>query len=529
MLFVLAFLLLAGAAGAERFKVGCYNVENLFDLKVATTEYPGYIPDTEAGWNEKMQAIKTEHIAKVLRDLDAEVVALQEVESPAALERLQKTLQRQSAAYPYYAIADGKNTTVRCALLSRYPVAEKSEIEVPGDSNRNILRVDLDVNGCPLILFVNHWKSKTGPESRRLVYARALSAAIEDVNPGTDYLLVGDFNSNYNEYKTIRAQPDLNDTGGRTGINHVLATVEDGRLVDEKQLMATGKSQRLHYNLWRELAPKRRWSVNFFGRKQTPDAFLLPAGLYDENGIAYLDNSFDKFDPRYLFENGRIYRWQRTEKGRGRHLGRGYSDHLPVYACFTDAPFQKRSEGVTCRRRPVEATIADLYDAKAGAVNFRLRRCAVIAKRGENAVIKQKDGRAIYVYKAAEKLEKGRLYHLTVKRLYRHYGNVEIKQIDGVVTIGDAPDPETFSLQDTQRDLGRRELENEVIERVSGVYRNGWFHYGDGRKIRLHFSDKSLAPEKSGPIILSNVRIGYHRHPELVVKAADQIQAAPTD
>lgn len=514
----------AGWADAKVFKVASYNVENLFDLKYAHTEYPGYIPGGPAGWNEKMFALKCRQIAQVLGDLDADVVALQEVESKAALRHLQKVLAKQKAGYPYAAITGKKETTVRCALLSRYPVAETTEIVVPGEAARNILRVDLDVGGRRLVVFVNHWKSKSGPESRRLIYAQKLSEAVEELAADADYLLVGDFNSNYNEFKTISARPRLNDTGGRTGINHVLATVADGRLVGEKQLPGGKNRRRYHYNLWREVVPERRWSVRFFGRKQTPDAFILPAGLYDEKGIAYLDNSFDKFDPAYLFEDGRIYRWQRTGKGRGRHLGRGYSDHLPVYACFTDAPFRMRPENAACARRPIDVTIADLYDAKTGAVHFRIRRCAVIAKHGQNAVIKQKDGRAIYVYTAAGKLEQGRLYNLVVKRLYRHYGNLEIKAVSGVATIGGAGDLSAYYIRDPDRDLGRSELENEVVEKISGIYRDGWFYYGKDRKIRLYFTEKSFAPEKSGPIILSNVRIGYHRHPELVVESPGQIE-----
>ena len=48
---------------------------------------------------------------------------------------------------------------------------------------------------------------------------------------GTEYLLLGDFNSDYREYRVI--EPKHNDTGGVTGINHILGTIDSrGRLRD---------------------------------------------------------------------------------------------------------------------------------------------------------------------------------------------------------------------------------------------------------------------------------------------------------
>ena len=105
---------------------------------------------------------------------------------------------------------------------------------------------------------------------------------------------------------------------------------------------ATGR----RYNLWLELSPDRRWSYLYFDRKNTPDSLILPRALYDGNGIDYVDNSFDKFDPGFLFDGRQnIYRWQRADRGRGKHLGRGYSDHLPVFALFSTEPFRPATSG----------------------------------------------------------------------------------------------------------------------------------------------------------------------------------------
>jgi len=335
----LVVLCLALPAQAATFTVASYNVENLFDLNRDGTEYDDYLPGGPSGWNRSVMDAKFDNIARVIKDLDADILSLQEVESGKALMILQHYLRLLGKDYPFSAIADSRPTTVKCAVLSRYPILLHEEIRVGRGRERNILKVTVDIDGNSLIIYGNHWKSKTGPESRRIRYAKALAADIEGLKLGTDYIVTGDFNSDYNEYQIFKNVHRLNDTKGLTGINHILKTVNDGRINDESFLI-TRKKDRYLYNLWMEVPENHRWSELFFGQKNTPDAILLSAGLYDAHGVNYVDNSFGPFSPDYLFKNNRIYRWQQTGKGRGRHLGKGFSDHLPVMAEFTTAPFR---------------------------------------------------------------------------------------------------------------------------------------------------------------------------------------------
>jgi len=297
------------------------------------------VPNGSSRWNQSVMDVKSDNIARVLKDLDADILSLQEVESVKALALLQHSLHLAGTDYAYSAIADDRPTTVKCAVLSRYPIILSEEVGVGQGQDRNILKVTLDIGGTPLILYVNHWKSKMGPESLRIRYARALMEDIGRLKDGVDFVLTGDFNSDYNEYETFKNIGRLNDTHGITGINHILKTLADGRIVDES-LLTTRQKGRYLYNLWMELPESRRWSVIFSGQKNTPDSILVSASLYDANGVNYVDNSFDAFAPDYLFKDGQIYRWQRGGGGRGRHLGKGFSDHLPVFAEFTTQPFR---------------------------------------------------------------------------------------------------------------------------------------------------------------------------------------------
>ena len=327
---------------AKTFKVASYNLENLFDLTRDGTEYPEYIPNTGYGWTKDIANIKYTNIARVMKDLGGDVVALQEVESKKALIALHNKLKDFGVDYPYLEIADSKATPVKCAVLSKFPIVEKEEIQVDQVDNeiaRNILKITLDIDGNRIILFINHWKSKRGPESMRIAYAKTLRREIDKLKKDVDFILIGDFNSNYNEYKTFRSSGRLNNTDGITGINHILKTIKDSEMIDEKVLTKQAANEYL-YNLWLEVSKTRRWSYNFFEEKGSPDNIIVSQGLYDDKGISYSDNSFNTFQPDYLFRGKTIYRWQRTESGMGRHLGDGYSDHLPIFAYFSTEPFR---------------------------------------------------------------------------------------------------------------------------------------------------------------------------------------------
>ena len=330
---------------AKTFKVVSYNVENLFDLIKEGTEYMEYIPNGSYGWTENIANIKYTNIAKVIKDLGADVVALQEVESKKALIFLNNKLKDFNVYYPYIEITDSKATPVKCAILSKFPIVNKKEIQVNNEYARNILEITLNIDGNPFVLFINHWKSKRGPESMRIACAKALKKEIDRLKDNVDFILIGDFNSNYNEYQTFQ-NSRLNDTNGITGINHILGTIKDSKMVSERILKKQAKNKYL-YNLWLEIDKSRRWSYIFFGNKTSPDSIIVSKGLYDNKGVSYVDNSFDKFEPDYLFKGNTIYRWQRDKNGRGRHLGEGYSDHLPIFAYFSTEPFYFKNKETT--------------------------------------------------------------------------------------------------------------------------------------------------------------------------------------
>ncbi|RLA82023.1 MAG: hypothetical protein DRG78_08275, partial [Epsilonproteobacteria bacterium] len=157
------------------FMVASYNVQNLFDIQKQGTEYSEYTPGKH-GWSKRMSQIKVDNTAEVICDMNADILGLQEVENSQIFETLIKRLKRVGCKYRYFAISNKKGSAIQVALLSKFPIKYSRDIQVSyAPRVRNILEIEVLIDGRPLVLFVNHWKSKSrkGYESKRIVYAKA--------------------------------------------------------------------------------------------------------------------------------------------------------------------------------------------------------------------------------------------------------------------------------------------------------------------------------------------------------------------
>ncbi len=522
--FFLLFLLILGPLFAQSLKIASWNVENLFDMQRQGTEYEEYIPDRH-GWTEAMLRKKLQHTAQVICDLDADVIGLQEIENDRVLARLQKLLGRVGCPYPYRAITTGPGRPVHVALLSRVKIAKKREIPVTySGRQRRILEVQLRTDP-PLRLFVNHWRSKSGPESERILYAQALRRRLLRLPVGTEYLLLGDFNSDWQEYRIMESK--LNDTHGRTGINQVLITTRNGRMVRYRDLSAHPGTF-LHYTLWLELPASQRWSHNFYGNKEGIDAMLIPPSLADGRSWEYRRGSFGVYRPRYLFgEHGEIRRW---EYRHGRHIGRGYSDHLPIYAKLeTLAPGKSRARAPKAEAQASKCPktdIATLQKLRSLENPRCLQGVVVIFKRGRHAVIQQRpDGPAILVYGAAAGLKEGERYDLQIEGFKRYHGMPEITDLEvlqerGGVATDAFVSPFDPSMMERPADRYR------IVRDIRGRYRHRRLIVG-GRELRIHFKKRRWIPDEGEKIRIKRAQIGYYKgHSELVVWDRNDFETA---
>lgn len=496
---------------SKPFKVATYNVENLFDSEYVGTEYDDYT--LKHNWTKRMVDIKLNHTAEVICDLDADILGLQEIENANIFEQLKKRLSRVGCGYRYSAITFKKDAPIQVALLSRFPIKTQRELQVSYSPRvRNILEVEVDVNGESLWLFVNHWKSRAyqGVESKRMKYAKVLKKRLDALPKSKPYIVLGDFNTEYDAHLSLEKKID--DTNGRTGLHHVMNIAKDGHLITEPDMLQNLSG--FHYTLWKELELEQRWNTKFYGKKGTADHIILPPTLFDKKGIEYVNNSFRVFRKVYLFtKRGYINRWQYK---KGKHRGKGYSDHLPLYAYFDTKPYVPGADKVAVQTKRVTKNIEYFYTKEVLENEVLLHDAVVIWKHKGNAIIKQsKEGRGVFLYGCATTLEVGKKYDLLVRAMKTYKG---LKELTHVYVLQDKGEENTSDYFLKQRDLSDKIIsrQNEVVKDIVGVYKNKHL-YVEEWKIPIYFKKKKSTPANGVKLKIHNALLGYYKKLQLVI------------
>ena len=520
---------------STELKIANYNVENLFDDVKNGDEYKEYIPNTH-NWTKEILNKKLSHITRVICDLNPDIIGLEEIENSRALKLLQKSLSKAGCKYRFSAITHKRGSAIQIALLSRIKIDKKRDLKVSNSSaDRNILEVDLKTEP-KLKIFVNHWRSKKSAESARVKYAKVLIDRIKKLPKESEYIIIGDFNSNYDECSNLSKKN--NDTNGVCGIDTILHTFQYGRLLKLKQKI--GKESIYHYNLWSELSTDKRWSYNFFGKKSAIDSIIIPVSLNDNSGWFYEKGSFRVFKKKYLFKKSMLNRW---DYYHGKHSGRGYSDHLPIYALFSNTktkelkhetildkfwklfiPNRNKSKNINSNKSLRELTIDELIQTAFFKHAVILKRGCVIFKRGNTAVIKSsKNSKTITLYRSADGLQEGKCYKLKVYKKKKYFGLNEITDLDivqeneNINTQEYIPDFNSSLMDENIKNIG------EIVKNIKGTY-NRYVKIGHKRyKLFLKVKNRGLL-KKNSKLYIKKAQIGYYKgKKELVVYSLDDI------
>lgn len=201
---------------SKTIRIATFNCENLFTrykfregLKVEEISKEGW--DINKVKFEVQDPKVRSLTGKAIRVLDADVVALQEVENLDVVKRFRTKYLGGFKGYPHVVVVDGNDPRlIDVAVISRYPIVHARSYQQLKESprkrsfifSRDCLEVDVSFDGVLITLFVNHFKSMVGGRAktrpRRVAQAKAVKQIVVDrfgPSPGRHpFMILGDFN-----------------------------------------------------------------------------------------------------------------------------------------------------------------------------------------------------------------------------------------------------------------------------------------------------------------------------------------------
>lgn len=337
-LLVLASASCAGCAppfvtsGADGLTVLSWNLMNLFDPVDSGNEYDDWTI-ADGDWSEADYRLRLSLAAKVLLATTPggpDLVLVQEAENRRVLDDLAAgPLARKGYDWRVVAGDPGdRPAAVRVGVLSKLPiVAARSHSAALADgsvTDRAVLEVELDVAGSPLLVFVNHWKSRSGGDAETEGERRAQAGLVSGLvaarlaeRPGLALFVAGDLNEDPSEFDRVD-WPTALVPAERAAERPAL----EGRLLFATSGIAfPGLGEPVLVEPW---LGADGFTYSWRDSRDRLDHLLCSPGLFDGAGLEL--ESFGVADLPFLYDpDGLPYGWDPV-------LRDGYSDHLPVLA-----------------------------------------------------------------------------------------------------------------------------------------------------------------------------------------------------
>ena len=302
--------------GEKLVSFACWNTQTFFDALVDGCEYSEF--QKKDKWTSSMYEKRLDNLCEVMKMLNSDIIVLEEIENISVVQDIVNRMAGQSwdskKNWQYTCFAKEIGTAIGCAVFSRYKISEMIvhtlDIRVHESaqpSQRPMMQVTVEVDDKDIVIFVNHWKSKSGGEEeseiwrdwQEMLLAEKISELINDkkTDASCSIIACGDFNRSAEEFIVS------SDLEKKT--NLVLRGA-DGNLVKV-------------FSPWMNLR-----------------------GQYDnERGSYFYKDSWERIDNIFAVSNVKITRFHELnvepvadEEGRPvsykMYNESGYSDHLPL-------------------------------------------------------------------------------------------------------------------------------------------------------------------------------------------------------
>jgi endonuclease/exonuclease/phosphatase family metal-dependent hydrolase len=185
LFFAFSIFVSCGAVSAQEFSIATFNTYWLYDDE-----------EPHKRWADRREEQDYQEalglVAEAIKTIDADVIALQEIEGPHVTADLVERLKADGVDYPHFWTGQGLDpfTGQDVAVLSKFPALTEPVLRYPSLTEefhedrggypriaalQKFMRVDLGIHGHPVTVFAAHLKSQRGGESseeERLAQAR---------------------------------------------------------------------------------------------------------------------------------------------------------------------------------------------------------------------------------------------------------------------------------------------------------------------------------------------------------------------
>lgn len=319
LFFCLSCYGISAAFGQTRLRIACYNTESLCDtLHDPQLEDTAFTPQGSNRWDTKRYTTKIANIARVIDDLQADLLVLEEIENETVLRDLMFAM-RSDYNYIHRDTRDRRGMDI--VLLYRsslfFPFHIK-QISGRGLSREALLVQGVLPNGDTLSVIGVHLPSKQNTQPFRLTALQTLRSAIDSIllrNPSEKLIVMGDFN----------AEPDS---------RPVIRTLH---LTDALSIEKRADKDRSLYSPFLRLSRKGYGSLIYRDRRQLFDYIAFSRSILTGKTLIY-NGSYGIFVRDYLLHTEGPFKGYPIRSFRNGRYTAGYSDHLPVYLDLETQP-----------------------------------------------------------------------------------------------------------------------------------------------------------------------------------------------
>lgn len=316
---------------AQRINLACWNVQTFFDAETAGTEYQDFKSNDK--WNREKYLKRLETLCTVMTTLNPDIFVMEEIENEAVIHDISNHLSTgawdKKKGWQYACFAKEEGSAIGCAVFSRFELHNmkvhsmdiRSAFEAQ-PSTRPLIQIDISSGEKDFVLFVNHWKSKSGGQEETELWrdwqegllAQKISELKGEDNASRAVVICGDFN---------RSAEDFIPYNGDFSEKQVI----DGEAIYNSNVLFR-KLRLSDYETEQGVAVYNPW-------------FRNDGSFYEDGGSYYYNGSWERIDNIFTagnieIENFSVYADSPVADENGIpqgykvYNGKGCSDHLPL-------------------------------------------------------------------------------------------------------------------------------------------------------------------------------------------------------